>query len=196
MLRLAFGLLAALVALLLALALLPQRPRMIPESTIELEQVSVTLYPRADPEAVWRFVAPRVEYQPNSRETVLYRIEDGARQVGGATDFTLESEEVIIDSSENLRGESMVAHLIEEGWDLEMAAANGQQVFINQQAGLFEVPHLEWRGEGGSGVNENMRISFDLTTFTSGGEGTVGYSEFDIGDPDEPPGASPESEEP
>ena len=46
-------------------------------------------------------------------------------------------------------------------------------------------PELIDYGDGGSfehHISQNMRISFDLTEFTSGGEGTIGKSTFEIGD--------------
>ena len=63
-----------------------------------------------------------------------------------------------------------------------MRAKNGQLVLIRQREGVFEVPYLSWVGDGGNGINENMTISFDLTQFNSGGEGTVGISEFELDD--------------
>ncbi len=181
MLRLSLFLLAALILLLLALSLLPGGARTIPESAITLENASVTLYPRADPGALWRFSAPEVSYQPEGRETTLYRIENGERLEGGETDFTLQSEKVVIDSEDNLRGDAITAHLVEEETDLFMTGKFERQVFIDQQAGQFEIPHLELVDDFGEGVYENMRISFDLQTFSAGGPGTIGYSEFEIG---------------
>ena len=184
MLRLAFITLGVIVVALVAVALLPEGERTIPDSTIELADASVTLYPQADPEAVWRFAAPEVDYEPDTRQTTLLGIEDGRRTVNDETDFTLAADEVTIDSDDNLSGEKMLAHLVEEGWDLDMEARDNRLVLINQSEGIFEVPHLNWTGDGGSGINENMRISFDLTEFTSGGAGTTGKSVFEIGDPD------------
>lgn len=178
--------LLALLALLVAIALLPQGERAVPESAIRLEQASLTLYPRADLAAVWRFSAPEVAYWPERRETTLYRIEDGARIEAGKTDFTLRSDEVTIDGDDNLRGDAITAHLVDEDTLLAMTGKAGRQVFINQQAGQFEIPHLELEDEFGAGTYENMRISFDLTTFSAGGAGTVGYSEFEIAPKEQP----------
>ncbi|CAN5763743.1 hypothetical protein BH24DEI2_BH24DEI2_02990 [soil metagenome] len=184
MLKYAFLTLALVVGGLVALALLPKSQRAVPDSTIALSDASVTLFPQADPEAVWHFASPEVDYNPDARETVLHDVEDAERTVGSATDFTLQAQEVTIDSDDNLRGEQIFVHLIEEAWDLDMQARDNRLVLINQQQGLFEVPHLSWVGDGGEGINENMNISFDLTTFDSGGLGTVGKSVFDIGNAD------------
>jgi hypothetical protein len=186
--RAAVLVLAALLAVLLALAVAPGRERAVPESAILLQDASVTLYPRADPDAVWRFRAPEVSYRPATRETTLYRIEDGERRVAGETDFTLASEEVVIDGEDNLRGDAMTAHLTAEAWQLDMRGQGERQVLIDQRLGQFEIPHLELTGEGATGTYENMRISFDLQTFEAGGPGTIGVSSFDIGSSD--PGSS------
>ncbi len=182
MLKLAFLTLALVVGSLVVLALLPRSERAVPDSRIELIDAAVTLFPQADPEAVWHFASPEVDYNPDSRETTLHDVADAERRVGSATDFTLQAQEVTIDSDDNLRGEQISVHLTEEAWDLDMQARDDRLVLINQRTGLFEVPHLAWVGEGGEGVNENMNISFDLTTFEAGGVGTVGKSVFDIGD--------------
>ena len=192
MLKLALIALGAVTALLLALALWPQGERRVPESRIQLSDTAVTLYPRADPAAVWRFDAPEVAYDPESRETTLYRITDGARLEDGETDFTLHSEEITIDSEDNLRGDALTARLAAEETDLAMSAKFGRQVFINQAAGHFEIPHLELSDAYGDGTYENMRISFDLQEFSAGGPGTVGYSAFEIGERDDEGGDTAE----
>jgi len=174
--------LIALIGLLIVIALIPEGERVVPNSTIELSDAQLILYPQADPDAVWSFKAPSVEYEPGVRETTLLNIEDGRRTENGETDFTLESERTTIDSDDNLRGEKIDIHLLEEDWDLDMQAKNGQLVLIRQREGVFEVPYLSWVGDGGNGINENMTISFDLTQFSSGGEGTVGISEFELDD--------------
>ena len=188
MLRLAFITLGAIVVALVAVALLPEGERTIPESTIELADATVTLYPQADPEAVWNFAAPEVDYEPDTRETTLLGIEDGKREVDGETDFTLAAEEVTIDSEDDLRGNKILVHLVEENWDLDMEARDNRPVLINQADGIFEIPNLmidrgDGRGFDGN-ISQDMRVSFDLTTFSSGGPGTISKSTFEIGDSD------------
>ena len=137
MLRLAFITLGVIVMALVAVALLPKGERTIPDSTIELADATVTLYPQADPEAVWNFAAPEVDYEPDTRQTTLLGIEDGKRTVDGETDFTLAADEVTIDSDDNLSGEKMLAHLVEENWDLDMEARDNRLVLINQVRGYL-----------------------------------------------------------
>ena len=179
MFRLSLLALGVTVALLVVLSLLPARTRPVPGGTIALSGAQVTLYPQADPAAVWNFAAERVDYQPDAGETVLRDIGDAARTVDGKVDFTLASERITIDAQENLRGERIQAHLIEANWDLDMQGADDRQVLIDQAQGRFEVPLLDYQGDGiGESRDQNVSMTFDLTDFSAGGPDTVGYNRF------------------
>ena len=179
MLRLAAIALAVTVVGLLVVALLPQRERAVPSELIELRGSNVTLYPQADPEAVWYFNAETVDYDPDIGETTLYAIEDARRTVNSETDFTLKSDEVVIDTEDNLRGERMNVHLVEANWDLDMQAGEERRVLINQAEGKFEVPILDYTGDGlGQNHAENVRMNFDLTDFQADCEGSNCQNEF------------------
>jgi hypothetical protein len=182
-LRTAIITLAVVVGLLLMVSLLPKKPRVIPDSTIDLQNTTLTLYPQEDPQAVWFFNSPNVEYNPDSRETTLFNVQDGKRVVEDETDFTLESEKVTIGSDDNMYGDNIFVSLIEEETNLDMQSKDGRMVFINQSQGQFEIPRVELSGDI-RGIKENMYIGFDLRKFTAGGVGTVGITEFDIGEPD------------
>ncbi len=181
MLRLALLALIVVVGALAALTLLPERRATVPEALISLSGARVALYPRADPEAVWRFSAPTVSYNPNRRETTLLDITDGRRMVGELTDFTLASDRIVIDRSDDLRGETIHAHLVEDEIDLLMESRGERTVLIDQDTARFEVPRATMTGpDMGASIFEDMRISFDFTEFEAGGPGTVGYAEFII----------------
>ncbi len=181
MLRLALIALVLVVGALAALTMVPARRATVPEALISLSGARVALYPQADPEAVWRFSAPSVSYNPNRRETTLVDITDGRRMVNDLTDFTLASERIVIDRSDNLRGETIQAHLVEDEIDLLMQSRGERTVLINQSSARFEVPRATMTGpDMGESVFEDMRISFDFTEFEAGGPGTVGYAEFII----------------
>jgi hypothetical protein len=182
-LRLAIITLAVVVGLLLLVSLLPKAPRVIPDSTIHLENTTLTLYPQEDPDAIWFFNSPTVEYNPDSRETTLFKVQDGKRTVNNETDFTLESEKVTIGSDDNMYGDKIAVNLIEEETTLDMQSKDGRMVLINQAQGQFEIPYVEMSGDI-RGIKENMYIGFDLRKFTAGGPGTVGITEFDIGESD------------
>ncbi|MDZ7703493.1 MAG: hypothetical protein U5L04_03295 [Trueperaceae bacterium] len=179
MLRIALFALIAVVAVLVGLSLLPQQTREIPGSEIALANTALTLYPEADPDAVWFFEAQNAEYQPNARTTTLYNVDDGRRVVNGDTDFTLSADELIIDNRDNLRSDELFVYLIEADWDLHMQADDARQVLIDQSQGKFEVPLLTYSGDGiGESRDENVRMHFDLTDFEAGGPDTVGYNRF------------------
>jgi len=188
MLRIAFAAMAVVIGLLVILALQDDSGANVPDATITLGGAEVALYPQADPGSVWYFAAPSVEYQPDSQESTLLNISDGRRTIEGETDFTLTSERVTIDRSDNIRGELMHAHLVEDEIDLHMEAKGERMVLINQESGQFEVPRATMTGPDlGASVFEDMRISFDFTDFESGGPGTVGYSEFIVRSPESEP---------
>jgi hypothetical protein len=188
MLRYALIGMAVVLGLLVFLAVQPRDSTVVPDAVIVLQGTTVTLYPQADPEAVWLFSAPTVEYVPDTQESTLLGIDDGRRTVGGETDFTLASERVTIDRSDNIRGSAMHAHLVEDETDLFMEERNGRLVLIDQRAGRFEVPRATMSGPDlGDSVFEDMKISFDFTDFESGGPGTVGYSEFIVRSPGSEP---------
>jgi len=186
--RLALLALALVLVALLVIALLPQHRGTVPDATIDLHDASVTLYPTADPQAVWTFRAPDVTYDPNKQDTTLLHISDGRRVVDGKTDFTLASDKVVIDSNDNLHGQHIQAHLVSDNVDLDMVGRNGRQAVSYQRAGQFQVPRVTVTDpDHNTVVFEDMRIGFDFTTFQAGGPGTVGYGEFVVGTPGKEP---------
>ena len=179
MLRLAAIALALTVIGLVIVALLPQRERVLPGELIELSNANVTLYPQADPAAVWYFDAATVDYDPAVGETTLHRVDDARRVVDGETDFTLRTDEVTIDPEDNLRGQDMLVHLVEANWDLDMKAGEGRDVVIDQAQGKFEVPILDYTGDGlGQNHAENVRMNFDLTDYEADCEGVSCQNQF------------------
>lgn len=166
---------------LLALALGPRAERADVRDEILLADAVVRLFPASDPEAVWRFEAPAVSYDPGTRETTLERIEEGDRRVDGEVDFTLASQRLVIGRDDDLRSERMDVHLVEDDLDVEMEGAGDRQVRVDQADGRFEVPRIRIFGEDfGESRYEEMSVSFDFTDFEAGGPDTIGYSEFEL----------------
>lgn len=178
MFRLALVALALTVAVLVGLSLLPQPERSVPSGTIELSGATVTLYPQADPEAIWHFAAERVDYEPSLGETILYTIDDAERTVGGETDFTLTSAKLTIDAQENLRGDAIEVYIPDAKWTLDMRAGDGTPVLIDQQQGRFSAPLLDIAGPDIESSSQNAGMDFDLKNFTSGGENTRNSDSF------------------
>lgn len=168
-----------IVTLLLVLAVQPRDDRGEVVEEVRLHDAQVRLYPAGDPDAHWRFDADEVAYDPGSRETTLLTIRDGERRVGDVLDFTLRSERLVIGRNDDLRAPRMDVHLVEDDLDVEMEGSEDRLVLVDQDEGRFEVPRIHIFGEDfGESRYENMRVSFDFTSFESGGAGTIGYSEF------------------
>ncbi len=180
MLKGALWLFAAIIALLTVLALQPGEQIEPPPAEVLLNEVTVALYPRADAEAVWRFASPQVDYSPDSSTSLLRSLSDGRRMVDGETDFTLAADELLIDSSENLRSERLTVNLLQSGECLTMLADGSDQVVIDQGSGLFRVPQLHIAGPAWGSDNSWQRVeaSFDLEEFSAGGPGTLTVNEF------------------
>lgn len=186
MLRLSFIALITVFAILFIVSLLPKTQQKIPDEAIKLADVRLTLYPQEDPEAVWSFKSPAVEYKPESRETTLYNIKDAARRVNDEVDFRIESDKIIIASDDNIWGERIKAQIIgdkddpDDDFFLNMEAKNGRQVLIDQRQGEFAIPYLQISSEGSKQIYENVFTDFAIEEFRAGGEGTVGYASFEI----------------
>ena|GEM_PF-611745 len=148
---------------------------------ISLQAAEVVLFPASDAEAVWRFSAPDVTYDPVAGETTLLAIEDGERRVGDEIDFTIRSDRLVIDRRDDLRSARMEVYLVEDELDVEMDGVEGRLVIVDQRDGVFEVPRIRIFGEDfGESRYEEMRVSFDFTSFEAGGPDTIGYSEFEM----------------
>lgn len=179
MTRLALVVFAVVVGALVVLALLPPQERIAPEGTVLLHGATVTLYPQADPEAIWYFASDTVDYEPSRRETTLSALKRGERVVGDEVDFTLQANELIIDRHDDIRTSSVTAHLEADDLTVVMSHKGDRLVLIEQRTGLFHIPRAQLSGGSlGDTVFEDMRASFDFTDFSSGGLGTVGYAEF------------------
>lgn len=179
MTRLALVVFIAVIGALIVFSLLPQKEREVPEGTVLLHDTTVTLYPQADPEAVWYFASDFVAYDPRTRETTLSELQRGERVVGDEIDFTLEANELVIDRREDIRSAQVTAYIIADDLTVAMSEKDERLVLIDQREGLFHIPRATLAGGSlGESVFEDMRASFDFMDFTAGGPGTVGYAEF------------------
>ena len=184
MFRIALAVFVVVAAGLILLAGLPGERQDVPDESILLSDVDLTLFPQADPAAAWTFSAPQVVYEPAQRATTLVDLESGARVVDGEVDLRLAASSVTIDAREDLRAELMYALLSGSGECLTMIGQEADPVLVDQAQGRFVIPVLELQGEGFGGENrwERVRTSFDLAAFEAGGAGTRTVNEFETGD--------------
>lgn len=180
MFRFALFALASTIAVLVGLSLVPQPERRVPGGTIKLSGATLTLYPQADPKAIWHFAAERVDYEPEIGETTLHTIDDAERTVGGETDFTLTSERITIDAQENLRGDAIEVYIPDVQWTLDMQTEEGNPVVIDQTQGRFNAPSYAISDKAGKteSYGQNMSMNFDLTDMRTGGTGTKNSDTF------------------
>ncbi len=178
MLRFAILAFSLFLVVLTVLSLLPEQEELTPDTTIELQNTRLTLYPQADAEAVWEFEVDDVSYRPESRQAELKSIANGSRSVNDEVDFTLKSDQLVIDSSDNIRGDELFIHLVEADWDLEMLGKDGRQVLIDQNQGRFEAPTMHTIDGNDKSVASNVTMNFDLTNYSDGGPNTIGYTTF------------------
>jgi hypothetical protein len=178
--RIALLALALTIVVLVSLSLLPQPTRQVPGGTIALTGATVTLYPQADPEAIWHFAAENVDYEPELGETILHDIKDASRTVAHKTDFTLTSEQITIDAQENLRGDVIEVYLPDVAWTLDMRGSADSSVLIDQEQGRFNAPSYTMvdRTDEPISRGQNMSMNFDLTDMRTGGEGTKNSDSF------------------
>lgn len=183
MFRIAVAVFAVVAVGLILVARLPGARQEIPEESILLSNVELSLYPQADPAARWDFVAPEVIYDPAQRETTLVDLEAGERIEAGEVDLQLAATRVTIDAREDLRADRMFALLSGSGECLTMLGTDDLQVLVDQRQGRFVIPVLELQGEGFGGENrwQNVRTSFDLEAFEAGGAGTTTVNTFETG---------------
>ena len=166
------------MVVLIVLSLLPEKQELTPDTTIELQKTRLSLYPQADAEAIWEFEVADVRYRPESREAELNAVDNGSRSINDEVDFTLMSDQLVIDSNDNIRGESLFIHLVEADWNLEMFAKDGRQVLIDQNQGRFEAPTMHTVDGNDKSVASNVTMNFDLTDYSDGGPNTIGYTTF------------------
>ena len=178
MLRFAILAFTIFIVVLTVLSLSPEKQELTPDTTIELKKTRLTLYPQADADATWEFEVADVNYRPESREAVLKDVSNGSRSVNDEVDFTLKSDELVIDSNDNIRGDALFIHLVEAGWDLEMFAKDGRQVLLEQNQGRFEAPTMHTIDGNDKSIASNVAMDFDLTNYSDGGPNTLGYTTF------------------
>lgn len=130
---------------------------------VQLSGVEMRLYPSQDPNAVWRFGAKHIRYDPQLRQSVLTELEEGQRWVNGKLDMTLQASSLTIDVNDNLLTTQAKLFLPSLCTSVEMgdkAYPNG--VTINQNVG-FSGRKVHYQDANTTLTAKSIRANFDLT---------------------------------
>ncbi len=166
MVRYALAVLVLIGAVSYYFARLPVPEPAPPTTGVTLEEVDLTLFPSADPEARWTFHAARVQHNPARRESTVYGLEEGARYVGEELDLTLYAPEVVIDRHDNLRLPYATVVIPRYEWEIQLGSPElGTPVYIRQNEG-FAAPTMRLKGPGIRMVGRNFRSDFALEEMT------------------------------
>ena len=129
------------------------------------EEVEFWLFPKADPDARWRFSAQAVDYDADRRQIEVSGMAEGARYVEENTDLLLYAERVTIDRFDNLRMPQAVVELPNECWRLELEGSEERPVRIDQNQGFY-APSFVLRGPGLRVEGKGFRSDFALENVT------------------------------
>jgi len=159
--RAALALLLALfaAAFWLTRASAPPPPPAVGEGTFE--EVELLLFPKADPDARWRFYAREVRYDPKRRLARVEGLSEGARYVGEKLDLRLEAQAIEIDRYDNLKTPRAMVEIPAECWKLYLEGEGSEPVRIDQARGFF-APRFRLEGPGVRVEGQGFRADFGL----------------------------------
>ena len=177
--------LLALLAFALIFALLPTQDQTNAETGAHLQDVQLTLYPMRDPDAVWRFGAANVTHDPVKSVTELSQLSEGRRlirerdpqgQFTGkeALDATLSTDQLSIDSQDNLLTDKARIYLLNSCADVRLQGTEAQPVKIEQGAG-FSTPIAMVDSPQLTGRITRLRMTFDFVIEDSGMDSVTSF---------------------
>jgi hypothetical protein len=158
--RAALILLAALVLIGLVISFIPN-PKPPPLGNVQLDGVTLELYPAADLDARWVFKASSVTFDPETRESVATLKGDGTRYVKGKPDLYLRTPTVTIDGNDNLRTQEAKVYIPKDCYVLKLGQPNAAFVTIDQNAG-YAAPYAELNSPSVFQIGPNFASSFDF----------------------------------
>lgn len=126
-----------------------------------LEDIELTLYPEADPEAHWVFTAERVVQDPQTDLATVSGIGSGIRYVDGKVDLTLDAPEITIDYRDNLRALQAEVYIPRECWRVELYGEPNDPVLIDQRLG-FRAQRMQLSGPGLEVTGVDFTSDFQL----------------------------------
>lgn len=128
---------------------------------VELEGVTLRLYPRSDPKAEWIFHAARIENSPARRISEATGLNQGARYVNGKLDLTLDAPKVVIDRNDDLTLPYATITIPRECYEIHLGDEGEPPVRIRQDQGFFS-PTFTLIGPGISVRGVRFRSDFKL----------------------------------
>ena len=137
----------------------PPAPPAVGEGTFE--EVELYLFPKADPDARWRFFAREVRYDPKRRVARVEGLSEGVRYVGKKLDLKISAQAIEIDRYDNLRTPRAVVEIPDECWTLVLEGEERQPVRIDQARG-FSAPRFVLTGPGVRVEGRGFRADFGL----------------------------------
>ena len=161
MIRSALALLALIAISSYYFAHLPVREAARLEKEVILEQVSIRLYPKSDPDAEWVFYADKIVNNPARKISKVTGLSHGARYVNGKLDLSLEAPEVSIDRYDNLTLPYATIKIPQECYTIQLGGAGKAPVRVLQDHG-FTAPTFTLQGPGISIKGEGFRSDFKL----------------------------------
>jgi hypothetical protein len=158
--RAALIMLAALVVIGLVVSFIPNNQK-VPLGQVQLDGVTLELYPAADPDAKWLFKATSVIVDPETRESVATLDGDGIRYVKGKPDLYLRAETVTIDGNDNLRTQEARIYIPNGCYVLKLGQPGAAFVTIDQNTG-YSAPYADIQSPALTMNGTDFRSDFEI----------------------------------
>jgi hypothetical protein len=159
--RAALIMLAALVVIGLVVSFIPNAQK-VPLGQVQLDGVTLELYPAADLDAKWVFKASTVTVDPETRESIATLDGDGIRYVKNKPDLYLRTPTVTIDGNDNIRTQEAKIYIPKGCLVLKLGQPNAAFVTIDQNAG-YSAPYVDIQSEDYTQTGIDFKSNFDVT---------------------------------
>ena len=158
--RAALIMLAALVVIGLVVSFIPNVQK-VPLGQVQLDGVTLELYPAADLDARWVFKASTVTVDPETRESIATLEGDGIRYVKDKPDLYLRTPTVTIDGNDNIRTQEAKIYIPKDCYVLKLGQAGAAFVTIDQNTG-YSAPYADLNSPSVFQNGPNFTSNFDF----------------------------------
>jgi hypothetical protein len=158
--RAALILLVAVVVIGLVISFIPNPPALTP-GKVQLDGVTLELYPAADLDAKWIFKATQVTFDPETRESIATLDGDGTRLIKGKPNMYLRTPMVTIDGNDNLRTQEAKVFIPKDCYVLKLGQPNAAFVTIDQNVG-YTAPYADLNSPSVFQTGPNFSSDFDF----------------------------------